>query len=283
MKSVVQIIITLVAAITLWGCGNKSKNSGQMVEIPEHPKTLVLYYSQTGATKQVADEIHSLINSDICEVRVERPYDGDYDSTIRRWVEENEKGELPALSPLDKNIAEYDTIFLGFPIWGGTYANPVKSLIADNDFEGKTIVTFATFGSGGISSATEDLRKALPKADVIKGYGVRNARIEHSPKEIKRFLIEKGFADGKVVPYAVYSAQQPVTEKETGIFNAACSDYKFPLGTPLTFGKRTTPEGTDYKFVVRTNTPDGTSAEGMVYVTVPSDENLRPEFTLVER
>lgn len=265
------------------GCGGKNKSNGTPYEEIKGPRTLVLYYSQTGTTKRVADEIHSLINSDIAEITPSQPYDGDYQQTIERWKHEADNDILPDIQPMDINIERYDTIFLGFPIWGGTYANPVKTLIRDNDFEGKTIITFATFGSGGISSATQDLKEALPKADVIKGYGVRNVRIEDAPKEIKRFLTEKGFIEGKVLPHPNYSPQKPVSPNEEDIFNAACGDYTYPLGRPVSFGKRTTPEGTDYKFTVDMKSPDGTKTEGYVYVTVLNDENVRPYFTSVER
>lgn len=279
---IISLFFAFIAIMAISSCGSKS-SKGVAASAEDHPSTLVLYYSNTGSTRQVAEEIHNLVPSDICEILPAEAYPQDYAATIERWKKENERNENPPIMSLPSNIAEYDTIFLGFPIWGGTYANPIKTLVENNKFEGKTIITFATFGSGGLVSATEDLRNALPKADVVKGFGIRNARIDKMPKELSRFLKEKGFVEGKIIPYPVYSAPQPVTEKENAIFEAACGDYQFPLGTPVSFGKRTTPETTDYKFIVSSTAHDGSSREGTVYVSVPNDENLRPEFTLAER
>ena len=67
----------------------------------------------------------------------------------------------------DKNLSDYDVIFLGYPIWFGTYAMPIATLVKEQDFAGKTIVPFCTFGSGGLNTSTDALTKALPKAKVV--------------------------------------------------------------------------------------------------------------------
>lgn len=82
--------------------------------------------------------------------------------------------------------------FSAFPFGAGHLHRQWRLSFADHSLAGKTVVTFATFGSGGIDSATADVVKAQPEATVIKGYGVRNARIEKAPAEISRFLIENG-------------------------------------------------------------------------------------------
>ena len=79
-----------------------------------------------------------------------------------------------------------------------------------------------------------------------------------------------------------YSAQQPVTDAERQIFDAACSSYQFPLGTPQTVGKRQTPDGTDYKFTVASRGMNGGGeTTSIIYVTVGKD--TKPEFTEVVR
>ena len=80
-----------------------------------------------------------------------------------------------------------------------------------------------------------------------------------------------------------YSAQQPVTDAERAIFDAACSSYQFPLGTPQTFGKRATPDGTDYKFTVKGRGMDGRESSSVIYVTVGNAADAKPEFTQVVR
>ena len=184
---------------------------------------------------------------------------------------------------MKKKISDYDVIFLGYPIWFGTYAVPIATLVKENDFAGKTLVPFCTFGSGGLNTSSDALKKALPKAKIQQGYGVRTARVAAAAKELDRFLKENGYKKGTVAPLPAYSAQQPVTEQDKAIFDAACSSYQFPLGTPQTVGKRTTDDSTDYMFTVKSRGFDGTESTSTIYVTVGKEEGAKPEFTEVVR
>ena len=246
-------------------------------------KALVLYYSETGTTKTVAQEIQAQTGADIEAVEAVEPYSGNFQETIQRSGRERESGELPALKPLKKRIADYDIVFLGYPIWFGTYALPIATLVKEQDFAGKTVVPFCTFGSGGLNTSTADLKKALPKANIVAGYGVRTARVAAAAKELDRFLKENGYKKGKVEKLPEYSAQQPVTDAERAIFDTACSSYQFPLGTPQTVGKRATADSTDYKFTVKSRGMDGKEATSIIYVTVENAKGAKPEFTEVVR
>ena len=246
-------------------------------------KALVLYYSETGTTKTVAQEIQAQTGADIEAVEAVEPYSGNFQETIQRSGRERESGELPALKPLKKRIADYDIVFLGYPIWFGTYALPIATLVKEQDFAGKTVVPFCTFGSGGLNTSTADLKKALTKANIVAGYGVRTARVAAAAKELDRFLKENGYKKGKVEKLPEYSAQQPVTDAERAIFDTACSSYQFPLGTPQTVGKRTTADSTDYKFTVKSRGMDGKEATSIIYVTVENAKGAKPEFTEVVR
>ena len=94
---------------------------------------------------------------------------------------------------------------------------------------------------------------------------------------------ENGYKKGKVEKLPDYSAQKPVTADEKAIFDAACSSYQFPLGTPQTVGKRKTADSTDYKFTVKSRGMDGQEATSIIYVTQPSAAGAKPEFTEVVR
>ena len=246
-------------------------------------KMLVLYYSETGTTKTVALEIQKQTNADIESIDCVEPYSGNFQETIQRGQKEMQSGQMPALKPLKSKIADYDIIFLGYPIWFGTYANPIYTLVKENDFDGKKVVPFCTFGSGGLNTSSDALVKALPKAKIQQGYGVRTARVAAAEKELDRFLKENGYKKGTVEKLPDYSAQQPVTAEESAIFDAACSSYQFPLGTPQTVGKRTTSDSTDYKFTVKGRGMDGTESTSIIYVTVGKAAGSKPEFTEVVR
>lgn len=220
-------------------------------------KALVLYYSQTNNTKSVAEELQKQLGADIESVEADKP--------------------------LQSNLSKYDVIFLGYPIWSGTYATPIATLIKSNDFAGKTIVPFCTFGSGGLNTSSDALKQALPKATIKPGYGVRAARLASAAKELDRFLKENGYKKGTVKKLPNYSAQQPVTDADKAIFDAACSNYQFPLGTPETVGKRTTDDSTDYKYTVKSRGFDGKEGTTIIYVTVGKQAGAKPEFTEVVR
>ena len=246
-------------------------------------KMLVLYYSETGTTKTVAEELQKQLNADIESIEAVEPYSGNFQETIQRGQREMQSGEWPAIKPIQKKIADYDIIFLGYPIWFGTYANPIVTLVKENDFAGKTIVPFCSFGSGGLNTSTDALKKALPKATIKEGYGVRTARVAAAPKELDRFLKENGYKEGAIVPLPDYSEQKPVSDEEKALFDASCSSYQFPLGTPETAGKRTTDDSIDYKFIVKSRGMDGSESTSTIYVTVGKEQGAKPEFTQVVR
>ena len=262
----------------LCSCGSKKESREEM---PDKQGKIVIFYSQTGTTRQVAEELQQQLGADIDSIVAVDSYGYDYNATIERWKKEREDSVKVEIKPLGRNLNDYDTIFLGFPIWGGTFASPVATWLADNNLEGKTVITFATFGSGGIESATEDVKTVQPGADIREGYGVRTIRIEKAPIEINRFLIEKGLKKGEISPLPEYSDSTPVTPEETEIFNQACGDYKFPLGTPVAVSTRFYDGITDYKFDVKSQSPDGRETNSTVYVTAAPDE--KPEFTRVVR
>lgn len=271
--------LIMLAAVCMVACSNGKKTN------TEEPKTrtLVLYYSQTGATQRVAEEIGKQLGADVVALELEQPYDGTFEQTIERCQKEKADGVLPTLKKLDLNMDEYDVVFLGFPVWFGTYATPIAALLKDQTFEGKKLVPFCTFGSGGLQECTEHLRKALPKAEVADGYGIRNARLKAVEKEVERFLVERGYKEGEVEALPAFMEHHPVTEAETKIFDLACGDYQFPLGTPIDVAVRETSNSTDYEYTVKSKNFAGEEVNTTIYVTVEKVADAKPEFTQVIR
>ena len=127
------------------------------------------------------------------------------------------------------------------------------------------------------------MQQAIPGAEVRDGFGIRSARIDKLQPELERFLVIGGYKEGEVESYPDYSEQMPVTEEQVAIFDAACSDYQFPLGTPVSVGTRETSSSVDYLFTVESMGRDGNPAQSKIYVTVPKSADARPEFTIVVR
>lgn len=249
-------------------------------------KKLVLYYSETGTTKTVAQELQKQLGADIEEIEAVEPYSGIFQETIQRGQREMQSGEMPALKPLKKKIADYDIIFLGYPIWFGTYANPIITLVKEQDFAGKTIVPFCTFGSGGLDSSVKNLAEKQPNAEILPGYGVRAARMAAVPAEVDNFLKAGGFIEGEYTKLADFPEQQPATEELAAIFDKAVGDYPMIHAKAKTVASREVPGGTEYLFTAedqpREGAPAGAApAELKVYVLALDGQD--PVFTQVLR
>jgi flavodoxin len=234
----------------------------------------------------VAQEIATRLNADIEEIALVEPYDTAFQATIDRCKADREKGILPEIKPLKSNIADYDWIFIGYPIWFGTYAPPIASLLEKVDLSDKWVVPFCTFGSGGLESSAKDLAEKQPNAKVMPGYGVRAARMEAMPKEVEWFLKSIGLLQGEIFAPADFPEQHPVSAEEAAIFDAAVNGYPMLNAKAKTVASRTILDGTEYLFTAM-NQPRGDkgdlppASEIKVYVTV--EKGKTPEFTKVVR
>ena len=281
MKSLKLMLVVATLTLTAVSCGQKKETPKE-----ETPKMLVVYYSQTSNTKAVAEEIAKRLSADIEEIIAAQPYDGDFQATIERGKQERDEGILPEIKPLTKDVAQYDVIFIGFPVWFGTYAPPVATFLDQVDLSGKKIVPFCTFGSGGLESSVKDLSVAEPNAEILPGYGVRAARMEAMPNEVDQFLKANGFLEGEFVKLEEFPEQHPVSEEETAVFNAAVDGYPMLHAEANTVAVRAIPDGTEYLFTAvdlpRENKPDMPPAgEMQVFVTVAN--GAAPVFTKVIR
>ncbi len=286
MKNLKLILVLATVTLAAVSCGQKKNTQKEEAQKVETPKMLVLYYSQTSNTKAVAQEIATRLGADIEEIVAANPYDGDFQATIERGKKELDEGIYPEIQPLKSDIAKYDVIFIGYPVWFGTYAPPIITWLNQVDLSGKKVVPFCTFGSGGLDSSVRDLAEAEPNAKILPGYGVRAARLEAMPKEIDQFLKANGFIEGEFTKLEAFPEQHPVSEEEAAIFNAAVEGYPMLNAEAKTVASRTLPNGTEYLFTAadrpredRPNIPP--AGELKVYVTVVEGE--APVFTQVVR
>jgi flavodoxin len=285
MKTLKMTLVLATVTLAAVSCG--PKNTAQNVEEEKvAPKMLVLYYSQTGNTKAVATEIANRLGADIEEIVPAELYDGDFQATIERGKAELDEGILPEINPLKADVANYDVVFIGYPVWFGTYAPPIATLLHEVDLSGKKVVPFCTFGSGGLESSVKELAEVEYNAEILPGYGVRAARLEAMPKEVDQFLKAGGFIEGEYTKLEAFPEQHPVTEEEAAIFDAAVGDYPMLHAQAKAVASRVIPEGTEYLFTAvdlpREGGPDMPPAgEMQVYVSVIGEE--APVFTKVIR
>lgn len=272
MKTMKLMMALTVVAMAAASCGQKK----------EDPKMLVVYYSQTSNTKAVAQEIATRLNADMAEITAVNPYDGDFQATIDRCIKDREQGIDPEIAPLSVNVANYDVIFIGYPVWFGTFAPPMATFLKQTDLSGKKIVPFCTFGSGGLETSTKDLAELQPNAEILAGYGVRAARMEAMPEEVDQFLKASGFVDGEFFTPEDFPKQHAVSEEEAAIFDAAVDGYPMIHAKSNTVASRALPNGTEYLFTAA-NIPDERTQEGEIKVYVSVFEGKAPVFTKVIR
>lgn len=285
MKNLKMTIVLATMTLVAISCGPK-KTTENVEEEKVAPKMLVLYYSQTGNTKAVATEIATKLGADIEEIVPVQLYDGDFQATIERGKKELDEGAFPEIQPIKADVTKYDVIFIGYPVWFGTYAPPVITFLNQVDLNGKKLVPFCTFGSGGLESSTKDLAEAEPNAEILPGYGVRAARLDAMPNEVNQFLKAGGFIEGEYNKLEEFPKQHPVSEEEAAIFDTAVYGYPMIHAKATTVASRVIPEGTEYLFTAvdspREENPDMPPAgEMQVYVTVTGDK--APVFTKVIR
>lgn len=283
------IASALLLAIVCCPAAQARKKSHRTHKKPAQ-RTLVVYYSQTSNTRTVAMEIARKLGADIEEIAPVTPYDGDYKATIERSKKEREQGILPEIKPIKADIKKYDVIFLGYPIWYGTFAPPMEAFLNQVDLSGKMVVPFCTFGSGGLETSKMILEAKQKGAKILDGYGVRAARMAAMPNEVDQFLKANGFLKGKYVKLGEFSAPHRVSNEESAIYDAAIGDYPMMQNTrPLFVASRAIPDGTEYLFTanekrkepVDPNLSIRPPKEMHVYVIVINGQ--APEFTKVVR
>ena len=153
-------------------------------------KALVAYFSASGGTARAAKALAQAAGADLYEIRPAVPYtkaDLNWmDKSSRSSVEMNDKSSRPALADGDAKIADYDVVFLGFPIWWYVAPTLINTFLERYDFAGKTIVLFATSGGSGLGRTAEGLRGSVSGSTRIVEGGLLNGRL--SPDSLKAWL-----------------------------------------------------------------------------------------------
>ena len=136
-------------------------------------KKLVAYFSASGTTKKTAELLAEAAGADLYEITPKVAYtkaDLNWmDKKSRSSVEMNDKKFRPEIEDKDANIAEYDEIILGFPIWWYVAPTIVNTFLEKFDFSGKKVVLFATSGGSGFGNTVKELKDSAPGAEIVEG------------------------------------------------------------------------------------------------------------------
>lgn len=166
------------AACTQNGGTNRMKGS----------KMLVAYLTRSGNTEVIAGTLHRALGADLFEIMPARPYPEDYEQHVAQATRERDSGFEPPLAENVENIAGYEEIFLGFPVWGGTTPSPIRSFLTAHDLRGKTLRPFITHGGYGVGNSPSVLASHAPDSRIAEPFVMEADQERRTLNEINGWL-----------------------------------------------------------------------------------------------
>ena len=155
---------------------------------PSAARILVAYFSRSGNTRLVARQIRRGVNADLFEIAPAAEYPEDYETLVRQAQDETERGYRPPLRDSAPDLGAYDTILLGFPIWGMTAPPLIRSFLAAHDLVGKTLVPFITHGGYGRGQSLKVLAEHAPRARLRNGFVMQADQERQTLAQVTKWL-----------------------------------------------------------------------------------------------
>lgn len=224
MKKIASIFMVFTLLLSLAACSSNTNNTGtssasqssqpnssQTVEsddsstdsessAPESEatqtgsKSLVVYFSWSGNTENVAKSIQSQTDSDIFEIVPATPYSDDYDAVVDLAQAEQSEDARPAIADSIENIADYNVIYVGYPNWWGDMPMILYTFFDSYDFSGKTVAPFCTSGGSGLSDTVNAIKELEPNAVVTEGLHIGSGASSNPDGAVSEWLSEIGLA-----------------------------------------------------------------------------------------
>ena len=148
-------------------------------------KPLIVYYSYSGITRRLAEDIALITDGNLRELKPQKPYSFSYNTAVKEARAEIEKGYCPPLLQGAEPIEDTDVIFVGSPNWLKTFAPPVLSFLRSVDLSGKTIIPFCTHGGGGFGRIIEDYKRECKNSIIKDGIALRG---DYSFDELEKWF-----------------------------------------------------------------------------------------------
>ncbi len=204
-----RIITAVLALLMATGCNAQNNNvetlratsmkNDKSQKQNNMSKSIVIFFShagdnysvgniEVGNTKIVADYITEIKGADQFEI-VTHKYDGmAYIPLIELAKEEANKGELPPYEGTAPDLSQYDTVFIGGPVWWGTYPQVMFTLFKNINLDGKTVIPFTTHEGSGLASCASDVKKAFPKAKVTGEFSIYGHEVRTGKAKVEKWL-----------------------------------------------------------------------------------------------
>ena len=199
-----SIIFATLALLLSTSCNGQNKQEVKQEKQNTMSKSIVIFFShagdnyavgniEVGNTKIVADYISEIAGTDQFEI-VTHKYDGmAYTPLINLAKEEANRGELPPYEGDAPDLSQYDTVFIGGPVWWGTYPQVMFTLFRDINLDGKTVVPFTTHEGSGLASCVSDVKREFPKAKVTQGFSIYGHEVRSGRAKVEKWLKGLGY------------------------------------------------------------------------------------------
>lgn len=158
---------------------------------------LIVYYSYSGKTRRIAEEIQKQTGGMLSQIYPRQPYPADFECLLKQVREENRSGKLPALLPITESADRYDIVFAGSPNWCGTIAPPLAAWLNQNDMTGKTLLPFFSHCGGEDKGMEQAVRNSCPEADTRSSLYVLENSSEKVPYMVQEWLKQNDLPEGK--------------------------------------------------------------------------------------
>ena len=201
IKKIASILLCATLMMTLLaGCGGRSTDVPQTVEtdLTNDSKVLVVYFSWSGHLQTMSHWIADETGGDIVRVVTKEPYPEDYNATADRAKKEQDDGTRPEITIelTEEELAKYDTIFLGFPVWWYDLPMPMWTFLERADLSGKTVIPFFSHeGSSNGASSLGTIEKLAEGAEVKSGdaLSIRGGSVDSSEEEVREWVRNLGY------------------------------------------------------------------------------------------
>jgi len=171
-RSKKTILTTLVISVVImaFSACKKQAEANTQAAVQTQQNVMIVYFSHSGNTKTVAQYIQSFIGGSLAEIKTAQAYTDDRDALLAQGREEFDNNFRPALAYKIENLENYDTVFVGFPIWFSSVPMVILTFLETHDLSNKIVIPFSTRGGGNIGESVARIREALPNSLVLDGF-----------------------------------------------------------------------------------------------------------------
>lgn len=188
--SIRRSVMTALAGLPLGAAA--AATASRQLSGASRSTTLVAYFSRSGNTRVVAGLIQRAVGADLFEILPATPYPDEYLATVEQARQERDNDVRPALATQVGGMTRYDTVFLGFPIWGETAPPVIRTFLSTHDLTGKTLIPFITHGGYGPGSSQTVLARHAPKARLRSGFVMEGEQERRTMNKVGEWLKKAG-------------------------------------------------------------------------------------------